>query len=116
MAKFVDSNTVGLYKKWDAADMHSAVKASFFLVATGERPVYTMPEYHGLELCITTDDFFKRNTMPRKVLVLGGGYIALEIASILCGFQIDTTLYHRSNLVKGELPTFLTELQTWEGC
>lgn len=81
--------------------MYTAVKASFFLVATGERPVCKMAEYPGLENCVTTDDFFKITTLPRKVLVLGGGYIALEIASILCGFQIDTTLYHRSNLVKG---------------
>lgn len=81
--------------------MYGAVKASFFLVATGERPVHKMAEYPGLEDCVTTDDFFKISTMPRKVLVLGGGYIALEIAYILCGFKVDTTLYHRSNLVKG---------------
>lgn len=103
VAKFVDANTVGLYKKWDSPDMFSAIKASFFLIATGERPVHKMAEYSGLESCVTTDDFFKITTMPRKVLVLGGGYIALEIASILCGFNVDTTLYHRSNLVKGKV-------------
>lgn len=101
LAKFVDTNTIGLYKKWDSKEMHAAVKGSFFLIATGERPVSTIEGYKGLEHCISTDDFFKVKNKPKKVLVLGGGYIALEIASILCGFNIECKLYHRSNLVKG---------------
>jgi glutathione reductase (NADPH) len=72
------------------------------LIATGERPLNKIEGYKGLETCISTDDFFKVNEKPSKVLVLGGGYIGLEIASILCGFGIDCTLYHRSSLVKGK--------------
>jgi glutathione reductase (NADPH) len=82
--------------------MHKAIKGSFFLLATGERPVNNIEDYKGLEHCISTDDFFKVLIRPKKVLILGGGYIALEIASILSGFGVESCLYHRSNLVKSK--------------
>ena len=56
--------------------------------------------YEGLEKAITTDDFFNLKQAPKRALVLGGGYIALEVGSLLAGFGVKTDLYHRSEFVK----------------
>jgi len=69
------------------------VSARFILVATGGRPV--LPDIDGIEHAITSDGFFELSEQPRRVLIVGGGYIAVEFASMMAGLGTETTLVIR---------------------
>ncbi|MFJ9450034.1 glutathione-disulfide reductase [Herbaspirillum sp. NPDC101397] len=85
--------------------------AAHILVATGGHP--TVPEIPGKELGIVSDDFFHLTALPKRSVVLGGGYIAVELASILNGLGSEVTLVYRGkHLLRGmdsELGVFLAE-------
>ena len=70
------------------------LSARHILVATGGRP--QMPAIAGIEWAISSDDAFALPELPRRVVVVGGGYIAVEFASIFNGLGAETTLLHRS--------------------
>ena len=83
------------------------------LVATGGRPV--RPDIPGAEHAWISDDIFSLDTQPRRLLVVGGGYIAVEMACIFDGLGTEVTLVHRgASLLRGfdaEVSRFLgTEL------
>ncbi|MBD0865702.1 MAG: glutathione-disulfide reductase [Rhodobacteraceae bacterium] len=67
--------------------------AKHILVATGSRPV--KPNFPGAELGITSNDIFHLDQLPKSMLILGGGYIACEFASVMNGMGVDVTLYYR---------------------
>lgn len=69
------------------------VSARHILVATGGRP--TKPDLPGIELAITSDEAFHLAALPRRVLIYGGGYIAVEFASIFAGLGVEVTLVYR---------------------
>ena len=71
--------------------------AAHILVAVGGRP--TRPGIPGDELAMISDDLFEMDSLPGRVLVVGGGFIACEFATILKGLGCDTTLTHRGDLV-----------------
>lgn len=71
--------------------------AAHILVAAGGRP--TRPGIPGDDLAMISDDLFVMDRLPGKVLVVGGGFIACEFATILNGLGCDTTLTHRGDLV-----------------
>ena len=74
--------------------------ARHILVATGSWPV--VPQIPGREHAITSDDAFVLERLPSRALVIGGGYIALEFASILNGLGVKTTLSYRGKrLLRG---------------
>lgn len=76
------------------------LSAEHLLVATGGRAV--RPDIPGAELGITSDEVFHLATLPRRALLVGGGYIAVEFASIFSGLGVETTLVHRgSHLLRG---------------
>ncbi|WP_034292289.1 glutathione-disulfide reductase [Herbaspirillum sp. RV1423] len=85
--------------------------AAHILVATGGRP--SVPAIPGKELGIVSDDFFHLDALPGRTVVLGGGYIAVELASILNGLGSEVTLVYRGkHLLRGmdsELGVFLAE-------
>lgn len=85
-AKLVDANTVELSDG-------SRKSAKTILIATGGRPV--MPEIPGAELGITSNDVFHLETLPKSILIIGGGYIACEFAGIMNGLGVKTTQYYR---------------------
>ncbi len=66
------------------------------LVATGSRP--WMPEFPGAEHVICSDDAFYLPRFPRRVLVVGGGYIAVEFAGIFAGLGAEARLAYRGPL------------------
>lgn len=66
------------------------------LIATGGKP--WVPEIEGREHIRISDDLFSLKTLPKRVAVVGGGYIATEFASILNGLGCDTTLIYRGDL------------------
>ncbi|MDH4175276.1 MAG: FAD-dependent oxidoreductase, partial [Betaproteobacteria bacterium] len=67
--------------------------AEHILVATGSWP--QIPQIPGRELAITSNEAFALERLPRRALVAGGGYIALEFASIFNGLGVHTTLVYR---------------------
>jgi glutathione reductase (NADPH) len=69
------------------------VSARYILVATGGWPM--VPPVPGSEFAISSNEAFYLEELPRRVLVVGGGYIAVEFASIFNGLGVDTTLVYR---------------------
>ncbi|MCA1323133.1 glutathione-disulfide reductase [Herbaspirillum sp. alder98] len=84
-ATLVDAHTVAVGE--------ARFSARHILVATGGTP--QRPDIPGRELGIVSDDFFHLKGLPPRVVVLGGGYIAVELASILNGLGSDVTLVYR---------------------
>ena len=77
-----------------------AYSAEHILVATGARP--HKPDIPGAGLAITSDEAFFLEALPRRALVVGGGYIAVEFASIFNGLGVETTLAYRgARLLRG---------------
>jgi len=76
------------------------VTARHLLVATGSWP--QVPEIPGRELAVTSNEIFALERLPGRALVVGGGYIALEFASIFNGLGVETTLAYRgARLLRG---------------
>ncbi|HET6346943.1 MAG TPA: glutathione-disulfide reductase, partial [Myxococcota bacterium] len=83
-------------------------RARHILVATGGRP--SLPQVPGIEHCITSDDFFELPAAPKRALVVGGGYIAVELACIFNALGCRTTLWVRSAVLRGFDKDIRTEL------
>ena len=76
------------------------VTAKHVLVATGAWPY--VPPLPGFEHAITSNDAFQLERLPRRAVVVGGGYIALEFASIFNGLGVKTQLSYRGKrLLRG---------------
>ena len=77
------------------------VTADKILIATGGRP--RLPDgVPGTELAITSDDVFDLEALPETMLIVGGGYIAVEFGCIMHGLGVDVTLAYRgTNLLRG---------------
>ena len=84
------------------ADPHTVVvddkpyQAERIVVATGSWPV--VPEFPGSEYVITSNDAFFLDELPQRVLIVGGGYIAVEFAGIFAALGSATTLIYRGPL------------------
>ncbi|WP_421847253.1 glutathione-disulfide reductase [Novosphingobium sp.] len=76
------------------------ITAKHILVATGAWPV--MPEFEGAEHCITSNEVFHLDQFPRRVVIAGAGYIALEFAGIFNALGSHVTVVNRSEtLLRG---------------
>ncbi len=81
------------------ADPHSVevlgqrFSARHVLVATGAWPY--VPDFPGREHVVTSNEMFHLEHLPRRAVVVGGGYIAVEFAGILNGLGVQTTLAYR---------------------
>lgn len=76
----------------------SEITAGKILVATGGRPNID-PALPGGEHVITSDKIFDLPELPRRIVVAGGGYIAVEFASIFAGLGSEVTLIYRGDKV-----------------
>ena len=85
-AALVDAHTIAL-------STGEQVTAERILIATGGWP--HVPDIPGKELAITSNEAFHLPEMPRRVLIVGGGYIAVEFAGIFSGLGADVSLVHR---------------------
>jgi glutathione reductase (NADPH) len=85
-ARIADAHTVAL-------STGERFTAKHILVATGGRPV--RPDLPNAQLGIVSDDIFHLPSMPKSVLIIGGGYIACEFACILNGLGVEVTQYYR---------------------
>ncbi len=87
-ARLLDAHRVAV-----GDEVHSAEK---ILVAVGGWP--WVPEFPGSELAVSSNEVFDLESFPERFLVLGGGYIAVEFASIFNGLGSDTHLIYRGEL------------------
>lgn len=71
--------------------------AERLLIATGSWPY--IPDFPGAELCLTSNEVFNLPEFPKRFLVYGGGYIAVEFASIFKGLGAETSLVYRGDKV-----------------
>ncbi|MES3006425.1 MAG: glutathione-disulfide reductase [Pseudomonadota bacterium] len=107
-ATLLDAHTIAVGNK--------RITAREILIATGGWP--TIPDIPGKEHIITSNELFSLPSLPQSILLVGGGYIAVEFAGILAGLQVATTLVHRGpSLLRGfdaELSSaFTVELQKY---
>ena len=75
---------------------NETVTAENILIATGSRAI--VPPFPGDDLVITSDEAFYLDAFPERVVIIGGGYIAVEFAGIFRGLGADTTLAYRGPL------------------
>ncbi|AVO55556.1 glutathione-disulfide reductase [Ectopseudomonas mendocina] len=87
-ARIVDAHTVEVN-----GQRHSAGR---ILIATGGWP--QIPDIPGREHAISSNEAFFLKQLPKRVLVVGGGYIAVEFASIFHGLGAQTSLLYRGDL------------------
>lgn len=91
-ARVVDPHTVAVGDR--------TLTAAHLLIATGGHAV--KPGIPGADLGITSDQAFHLESLPHRATVIGGGYIAVEFASIFNGLGVATTLVHRGGqLLRG---------------
>src|SRR5690349_7196017 len=89
-----DANTVRLSNG-------ETVKARYILIATGGAPNHG-PAIPGIEHVISSNEAFHLPELPQRVLIQGGGYIALEFACIFANFGSDVTVVYRGeNILRG---------------
>jgi glutathione reductase (NADPH) len=70
------------------------VTAAAILLATGGRPFRDIT-VSGFEHAVTSNEMFHLERLPERLLILGGGYIAVEFAGVFNGLGVDTTLLYR---------------------
>ncbi len=73
------------------------LRAQHILIATGGRPY--LPEFPGSDLVVVSDDVFDLPTFPQRLVVVGGGYIGCEMASIFHGLGAKVSLIYRGEQV-----------------
>lgn len=88
-ARLVDAHTVAVNGQH--------ITAEHILVATGGTPF--VPQIPGVEHAITSNEVFDLPQLPRRVLMVGGGYIAVEFAGIFHGLGAQVTLCYRGEQV-----------------
>ena len=77
------------------------IRSKTILIATGGAPNHGLA-IPGIEHVISSNEVFHLPTLPRRILIQGGGYIALEFACIFAGFGCDVTLVYRGdNILRG---------------
>ncbi|MBW4641519.1 MAG: glutathione-disulfide reductase [Goleter apudmare HA4340-LM2] len=86
-AKFVDAHTIAIGERQITADK--------ILIAVGGHPI--KPNILGIEHAITSDDIFHLKEQPQRIVIIGGGYIGSEFASILNGMGTEVT-----QVIRGE--------------
>lgn len=99
-AEFVDDHTIKIGSQ--------TVTAEKILIATGGTP--HLLDIPGKEHFITSQDAFYMQDLPEDILIVGGGYIAVEFAYIYHGMGVNVTIMNRSNTLLKEFDHDLQEL------
>jgi glutathione reductase (NADPH) len=93
-AEFVDPHTLQLASG-------EKIRSKYVLIATGGAPNHGKP-IPGIEHVISSNEVFHLASLPKRILIQGGGYIALEFACIFAGFGSDVTVVYRGeNVLRG---------------
>ncbi len=73
------------------------VSAKYILVATGAWPV--LPQFEGVEHCITSNEVFHLPELPKRIVIQGAGYIAMEFAGVFNALGCQVTVVNRSDAI-----------------
>jgi glutathione reductase (NADPH) len=73
------------------------LRAKTLLIATGAWPF--KPDIPGVEHAMTSNEAFELAALPKSMVIVGGGYIAVEFAGIFNGLGVDTTLVYRGDKI-----------------
>jgi glutathione reductase (NADPH) len=93
-ARLTDAHTVEV-------EGRGTVTADKILIATGGRP-WMPKQLPGVEHAITSNEAFHLHELPKRIVIAGGGYIAVEFACIFNGLGVETHLVHRGpNILRG---------------
>lgn len=88
------ANTIGLL------NTNEVIEAKHILIATGGKP--NLPDIVGIEHAITSNEAFDLPEFPKRIVIAGGGYIAVEFAGIFAGLGAEVTLIYRGgNILRG---------------
>jgi len=91
-AEFVDPHTLKLVKSG------KTITADKILIATGGRP--SMPtDVEGIELAVSSNEMFHLDQLPKHIVIVGGGYIAVEFAGVMSGLGVKVCLVIRKETV-----------------
>lgn len=117
-ASLVDDHRVGLSTlNADGTPGHRQFSARHILIATGGTP--HVPHFSGREHVITSNEMFDLPEFPQRLVVVGGGYIACEFASIFNGLGANVTqIYRGEQVLRGfddEIRHFLASEMTKSG-
>ncbi|WP_321786818.1 glutathione-disulfide reductase [Burkholderia pyrrocinia] len=108
-ATLVDAHTVAIGER--------TIRARHIAIATGSRP--SLPPRPGIEHAITSREALSLATCPKRIAVVGGGYIAVEFAGIFNGFGSQVDLFYRGEkILRGfddDVRQFLTDEMTKQG-
>ncbi len=74
------------------------VTARYILIATGAAP-FIPRHLPGHELAISSNEAFQLEKLPSRIVIVGGGYIAVEFAGIFSGLGVETILIHRGEQI-----------------
>ena len=88
-ASLVDAHTVRV--------SNQLLKCERILVATGGWP--SVPDIPGKEFVVTSNEMFTLEQLPKRITIVGGGYIAVEFAGIMHGLGVQTTLCYRGDKI-----------------
>ena len=97
-----DAGVAILNDRAEIADGHTVVingkrvTARYILVAVGSWPV--VPKFPGSQHAITSNEAFYLPSLPRKVIIVGGGYIGVEFVGIFHGLGVEVTQLYRGPL------------------
>ena len=110
-AVVIDPHTVSLVNE------DRTVTAERILIATGGHPF--VPDIPGKELAITSNEAFHLEELPKKIVIVGAGYIAVEFAGIFRGLGVEVELLYRgAEILRGfdqDLRDRLTEIMLGQG-
>lgn len=98
-ARFVDAHTLEVNGEHITAD--------HILIATGGRPSH--PDIPGAQYGIDSDGFFELPALPKRIAIVGAGYIAVEIAGVVNGLGAQTHLFVRQQAPLRSFDPMLTE-------
>ncbi len=99
-ARFIDGRTVAVGDR--------TLSAEHMVIATGGRPV--VPPVTGAELGITSDGFFQLEALPKRAVVVGAGYIAVELACMLNALGSEVSMLMRREVLLGGFDAMLRQI------
>jgi glutathione reductase (NADPH) len=104
-ASFVDKNSLKV--RGTHSGEETTVRGNHILIATGGKP--SGSSFPGSEHTIDSDGFFQLAEQPKKVAVLGAGYIAVELAGVFNELGTETSLFVRRDAVLREFDPMLSQ-------
>ncbi len=109
-ASFIDQETIKIAEECNGEE-EARVKGKHIVIAVGGRP--SPLNIPGAEHIIDSDGFFRLESQPKKVGIIGAGYIAVELAGVLHGLGSDVTVFCREDeMLEGKFDPMISSTLT----